>query len=190
MKKLELPKIGLRNIKTALAVFICMILFQLFGGSNPLYACIAAVICMKDTVESSFIMGKNRLAGTLLGGLLGVIGIYIIDLIPILQAASPLIAAIGVVLAIYCCNIIDKPGAVTICCIVFIGIIINYDGPSSYSYAIGRSIDTSIGIIVAILINKYINPPEECIIEEHTILDETDTEEVTKQDNEATKTSV
>ncbi|MGG7179093.1 FUSC family protein [Clostridium paraputrificum] len=187
MNKIELPKIGLRNIKTALAVFICMILFQLSGGKNPFYACIAAVICMKDTVESTFTMGKNRLIGTLLGGLLGVIAIYLIGLIPILHAANPLLTAIGIVLAIYCCNLINKPGAVTICCIVFIGIMINYDGPTSYSYAIGRSIDTSIGIIIAILINKYINPPEENNIKEEVI------EELTTMDNEINddkKTSV
>lgn len=161
MNKLPIPKIGSRNLKTALAVFICMILFEFLGQANPFYACIAAVICMKDTVESTFSMGKNRLIGTLLGGILGVIFIFVIDNITFLQSVNPVITAIGVVLAIYSCNIIKKPGAVTICCIVFIGIMINYDGPSSYAYAIGRSFDTAIGIIIAIFINKYINPPED-----------------------------
>lgn len=159
MAKLEFYKIGLRNIKTAFAVFICIIIFQYFSNHSPFYACIAAVICMKDTVESTMSMGKNRLIGTMLGGILGVITIGILLLIPFLQNITPLITAIGVTIAIYCCTIINKPGAVTICCIVFIGIMLNYNGPESYSYAIGRSLDTSIGIIIAILINKYINPP-------------------------------
>ena len=171
MKKLELPNIGLRNLKTALAVFICIIIFNNFqldtflpNGSasvnSPLYACIAAVICMKDTVESSLSMGKNRLIGTLLGGVLGVIAIYIVTHIPFLQNYNAIVAAVGTIIAIHLCNIINKPGAVTICCIVFIGIIINHNGIESYSYALGRSIDTAVGIIVAILINKYINPPK------------------------------
>lgn len=159
MDKFKFPKIGYRNLKTALAVFICMVLFELAGDKNPFYACIASVICMKDTVESTFTMGKNRLIGTLLGGLIGVLFIFIIDNVLFLQYIKSFIAGIGIIGAIYLCNLIKKPGAVTICCIVFIGIMVNYDGPASYSYAIGRSIDTAIGIIVAIFINKYINPP-------------------------------
>ena len=31
----------------------------------------------------------------------------------------------------------------------------------SYSYAINRSIDTAIGILIAIFINKYLNPPKD-----------------------------
>ena len=153
MNRFEFPKVGYRNLKTALAVFICMVLFELAGDKNPFYACIAAVICMKDTVESTFSMGKNRLIGTLLGGLIGVLFIFIVDNILFLQSINSLVTAVGVIGAIYVCNIIKKPGAVTI--------LINYDGPASYSYAIGRSIDTSIGIIIAIFINKYINPPVE-----------------------------
>ena len=159
MTNFKLPKIGYRNLKTALAVSLCMILFELMGNDNPFYACIASVICMKDTVENTFKMGKNRLIGTLLGGLLGVVFIFIIDNILFLKSIKSLISGVGIVIAIYLCNLIKKPGAVTICCIVFIGIMVNYDGPSSYSYAIYRSIDTSIGIIITIFINKYINPP-------------------------------
>ncbi|MGL4771994.1 MAG: aromatic acid exporter family protein, partial [Clostridium sp.] len=61
--KLTFHKVGLRNIKTALAVFVCMFLFSIFNNDNPFYACIAAVICMGDTVENSLIMGKNRIIG-------------------------------------------------------------------------------------------------------------------------------
>ena len=163
MKGLALPKIGARNLKTALAVTLCIGFFELIHRQYPFYACIASVICMKDTVESTFSMGKNRLIGTLLGGLIGVLFIFIVDNILFLQSINSLVTAVGVIGAIYLCNIIKKPGSVTICCIVFIGIMINYDGPASYSYAIGRSIDTSIGIIIAIFINKYINPPVEKI---------------------------
>lgn len=159
MSNLQLPKIGSRNLKTALAVFICLLLFK-FRDTNPLYACIAAIICMKDTVESSFSMGKNRLIGTLLGGCLGVIFIFILDNIPYISNTNPLLISIGIIIAIYICNIFKKAGSVTICCIVFISIMINYDAPTSYLYAVSRSFDTAIGIIVAIFVNKYIHPPK------------------------------
>lgn len=159
--KLTFHKIGLRNIKTALAVVICMLIFKFIGGENPFYACIAAVICMKDTVSSSFTMGKNRLIGTVIGAIFGTIFIYILINLPPLDTYIPFVTGVGIVLVIYTCNIFSKPGAVTIACIVFLVIMVNYSGPQSYAYALNRSIDTAVGIIVAILVNKYVNPPKE-----------------------------
>ena len=75
MRNYNIPKIGMRNIKTAFSVFICIALFNLFKRDNAFYACIAAVICMKDTYENSLSIGINRLLGTFLGGLLGIITI-------------------------------------------------------------------------------------------------------------------
>ena len=60
MKGLALPKIGARNLKTALAVTLCIGFFELIHRQYPFYACIAAVICMKDTVENSYKMGKSN----------------------------------------------------------------------------------------------------------------------------------
>lgn len=165
--KLNVHRIGLRNIKTALAVTICMVIFQVIGRENAFYACIAAVICMKDTVSSSFSMGKNRLIGTIIGALFGLCIIYIMIKLPFLYYYNAFVTGIGIVFVIYTCNLFSKPGSVTIACIVLIGIMINYSGPQSYAYAVGRSIDTAIGIIVAILINKYFNPPEEAADEDN-----------------------
>ncbi len=159
--KLNIHRVGLRNIKTALAVTVCMVIFNFIGRENAFYACIAAVICMKDTVSSSFAMGKNRLIGTILGGVFGIVIIFIMIKIPLLYAYNSFVTGLGIVAVIYTCNLFNKPGSVTIACIVLIGIMINYSGPQSYAYAVGRSIDTAIGIIVAILINKYFNPPKE-----------------------------
>ena len=142
MRNYNIPKIGMRNIKTAISVFICIALFNLFKRDNAFYACIAAVICMKDTYENSLSIGINRLLGTFLGGLLGIITIYLLSFLP--NISTP-------------CTLLKKPAAVTIACIVFISIMINYPGIASYFYAINRTFDTAIGIIIAILINKYID---------------------------------
>lgn len=69
---------------------------------------------------------------------------------------------IGVSLSIYICTFLKKPESVIVSCIVIIGIMINY-ASHSYTYAINRSIDTALGIVIAILVNKYINPPKEKI---------------------------
>ena len=44
--------------------------------------------------------------------------------------------------------------------VVILGIMCGYSSDESITYAIKRMIDTSIGVIIAILINKYITPPK------------------------------
>lgn len=155
MEKLKFPHIGYRNIKTAISVLICLIFWP-----NSLFAAIAAIICMQDTVENSIKTGINRLIGTLLGGIIGAILLFTINRFN-LSSFSPIISAIGVSLIIYLCNLIKKPAACSIASIVLISIIISpsYDDPLTYS--IRRTIETAFGIIIAIIINKYINPPED-----------------------------
>ena len=149
MKKLELPHIGSRNIKTALSVLVCLVFWP-----NSLFAAIAAVICVQDTVENSLNIGINRLIGTLLGGILGVIFLYITNGLH-LQNVLPLVVSIGVSLIIYICNLIKKPSACSISSITLMSILVSQSYNDPLVYSIQRTVETAFGVIVAILINKY-----------------------------------
>ncbi len=155
MKGFTLPKIGARNLKTALAVSLCIIIFELIGRPYPFYACIAAVICMKDTVENSMSMGKSRMIGTITGACVGILLTFIARSFNLTNFQG-IITGIGIVLTIYLLNVFKKNGSVVIACIVCIAIMTNLHGRTPYSYAINRVIDTFIGIIIALLINNYI----------------------------------
>lgn len=146
---------GSRNIKTALSVLVCLIFWP-----NSLFAAIAAVICVQGTVENSLVIGINRLIGTLLGGILGIVFLYIANGLN-LQNFLPLIVSIGVLLIIYICNIIKKPSACSISSITLISILVSQSYNNPLMYSIRRIIETAFGVIVAILINKYIHPPKE-----------------------------
>ena len=80
---------GMRNIKTAVAVVICFLLFLPFWSQaspagegmqiGPFYACITAVICMQSSVEQSVRQGVSRVIGTLMGGALGLLVLVLYD---------------------------------------------------------------------------------------------------------------
>jgi len=53
-------KIRMRNLKTALSVFLCIVILRFFNINYPFYACIAAVICMQSSIFDSFTTGKNK----------------------------------------------------------------------------------------------------------------------------------
>ena len=159
INSVQLPKLGLRNIKTAISVTLCIIVFNLINRDDPFFACIAAVFCMKDTVSNSIHMGKNRIIGTILGGIIGILMIYLSTEFTFLNSISAIITGIGISLSIYICTILKKPEAVIVSCIVISGIMINHASQiNSYVYAINRSFDTKIGIIIAILVNKFFYP--------------------------------
>lgn len=156
-KKLKLPKIGGRIQKTALAVFICIIVSHLLGGKSPFYACIAAVICMQNSHENTIKMGTNRMIGTIIGGIAGIFATFIFFKYNNYYFDAAIISLLCVVV-IYCCNLLNKPGSVTIACIVLLAnTVLSKDEPS-YIYTIVRVLETFLGIIVATLVNRFIFP--------------------------------
>ncbi|AFA47401.1 hypothetical protein membrane protein [Acetobacterium woodii DSM 1030] len=151
----------MRNIKTALAVFICIIVFAIMGPEfNPLFAAIAALITMGPSIEDSVESGWNRILGTIYGGIGGMLGIFIANLISF-QYTYIAIIPIGLIVIIYFCNNFKKTGAISIACVVFISIMTTYPlEMGSYMLAILRLLETSFGIIVAFLINRFIKVPK------------------------------
>ncbi|SHE41410.1 FUSC family protein [Clostridium fallax] len=157
MEKSNLFSIGGRNLKTAFSVLLCVLLFEIINRPFPFYACIAAVICVKDTWENSFTIGKNRLIGTFIGGIIGIVFIFISQTIHFFNTQS-IITAVGIIVVIHICNLMNRPGSTVIACIVFLAIMVNLKGTGPYLYAINRILDTFIGVIIALLVNRYIAP--------------------------------
>lgn len=156
MENFKLPRIGLRNIKTSISVCICLILFS----KDPFFATIASVMCMQDTMEHSVKIGTTRVTGTLIGGVLGLVFLNTTRYLNV-ENFVPLITAIGVSTAIYLCNTIKRPEACAMSSLVLIAIMIAPATSSAFGYAFKRTVETILGIIVALLVNKYIKPPKE-----------------------------
>lgn len=157
---MNFPKIGMRNIKTSTSVFLCLLLFQFINRDNALQACIAAVICMQNTIVDSYKKGIERVKGTILGGIAGAFVLYLITVFgheDILIFVIPL----GVVVLIELCVALNMKQSVVICCVVYLGILITgkHEGGTVF-YAVNRVIDTTIGIMVTILVNKYMKIPD------------------------------
>lgn len=149
-----MKKIGMRNLKTAIAVFLCIIITRSLNISDsPFYACIAAVICMQSSVFETFKTGKNRMIGTFIGALIGF-------LFALIQPGNALLVAVGITLLIYICNVLGYNKSISIACIVFIAIMVNLTDKTPLFYSTYRLIETFIGILIAVLVNYFIYPPK------------------------------
>lgn len=176
IKKLPLP--GMRNIKTAVSVLLCLVVYVLFpllaeitnefdgkffelltfivNRQDPMFACIAAVVVMQSTVADSVSSGKSRIYGTALGAAAGLLFLLINLSVPV-HLLNILLIAIGVVFLIYVCNLLKLQNAVSISVITFLVILISIGQKSPILYAVNRLLDTGIGIVISIFVNRYLN---------------------------------
>lgn len=168
MKIFNMPKVGLRTIKSGIAVFFCLTLLPtIFNLPNePFFACLTAVICLQDTVHNSIHMGINRGGGTILGASLGLVFLFLFKIIDtnisnlfFSKLFIYLIISCGVILMIYLCNLLKRPGAINITCIAFLGVTTAHAYSDPLFYATNRMIETLLGIVISILVNTFINPP-------------------------------
>ena len=154
-KKFKLPKIGMRNIKTATAAAVCAF-FYYFLDRSPAFACIGAIFGMGSDLNQSKQHGGNRLFGTMIGGFLGMLLFHIyIQIFPDGRYTLLLVAFtfVGVVVLIWLCQIFwlggVQPGGVVLCIILF-----NTPVESYVPYALNRILDTGVGVVVALLVNS------------------------------------
>lgn len=158
----NMPKIGLRTIKSGIAVFFCLLLLP----NEPFFACLTSVICLQDTVSNSIDMGINRGGGTIIGGSFGLIFLFGFRLLEryipnrlVSKLLIYIIIALGIILMIYICILIKRLGAINITCIVFLGVTTAHAYSDPLFYATNRTIETLLGIVISILVNKLITPP-------------------------------
>lgn len=152
---------GLRGIKTAVAVFLCLAVAFLFSRESPFYSCIAAVVCMQPTHEQSVQLGVERTIGTMAGGVVGFLALVVCAWLPRhIEWLFLLVLPVFLVLAVYLCNVLGQEKSTAICCIVFLSIAINHGGTVSeaVSFAANRVLDTVIGIVIAVLVNRFVAP--------------------------------
>ena len=148
-------KIGMRTVKTVVAVAICMVIMLFFPVEKAFYACIAAVICMQQTVEHTVRTGLNRMKGTVVGALLGIAGLLLQQHVNLdLQIV---LAPVGVLLILYLCNIMKMPASCSIGCVVYLSILLVQRDLSPFMFGLMRTLETFAGIVIAMIVNFFLD---------------------------------
>lgn len=144
-------KIGLRTLKTGIAVGLSMYIASLFNLKSPIFVGIGAIMAMQSSVSASFIEAKNRMLGTFIGALTGLFFSYLLP-------QNYLFLGIGIIVVIYIHNLFGWNKSLTLSAIVFLAIFLNNEG-ARIPYATNRLLDTFIGITVSVLVNYFIAAP-------------------------------
>ena len=151
----KLPKIGMRIVKSAVAVFLCFLIDRLRGGV-PFYSAIAAILCMQPDVTGSLKVGLNRVVGTLIGGVCGMLTLslfvrFLPDPDSLLRYA---VLSLSIIPLIYITVLLRQNSAAYITCVVYLSITVAHGVDLvPYAFALNRVLDTLIGIAVSLGVN-------------------------------------
>ena len=144
--------IGLRTIKTAVAVIISMIIVDFFGTtpSKLIFAMLGAMAAVQPTFQESVESCLTQIVGVLFGAMAGILLLAL--------PLSPLAATgIGIVLVITLYNALHIRFSPSLPCFIVVMLCTSSD-IEPVSYAIGRFWDTAIGLSIGMLINTLVFP--------------------------------
>ena len=168
MKQITVPRIGMRVVKTAVAVVLSYLVFVPFrllyreelggvlGQLGPLYACIASIICLQSSLGQAVQLGVSRLIGIGVGGVLGVATLLLGPALDNPWIKAPVLGAVCVA-GVWLCLLLKRPGACVMACILPCVILITgVTGVTRYYYAAARIIETLVGLFIALGVNALL----------------------------------
>ena len=146
-------RIGMRTLKTALAVVIGLYISYLLDLDSAIFVSIAAVSTMKPSMSESLQDFKKRLFTCVFGVIVG----YFFSKITVREYLEPLVAGLGILLTIYILVVVKMKDMTQLSCVVFVASF--YSNSDKFYYATNRIIGTVIGIIIGVLVNYFISSP-------------------------------
>ena len=154
------PRVGMRMVKTALAVCICFFIYILRGEEGvPVFSTIAAIICMQPHVDNSRQAAFNRIVGTLVGAVFALLILYLIRFIPWqYRYFKYVVISFSVIPVMYVTVLLKKTGASALAGIVLLSICLSNGGQPPIIDAVNRSVETIIGILVSLGVNSAYLP--------------------------------
>ena len=145
-------KLGLRTVKTAVAVVISLALAELFGRSDGklIFAVLGVMAAVQPTFKESWESCLTQVLGVILGAITGLL----LHLIPISPAIT---SGAGVLLVIVTYNSLGIRFSPGLACIIVVTICTDA-GVHPTDYALDRIWDTAIGLLVGMVINTLVFP--------------------------------
>jgi uncharacterized membrane protein YgaE (UPF0421/DUF939 family) len=120
------------------------------------------VLTLRDSLSGSLNSAVERILGTLLGMLLGFAFLTIDILLDKNTIVFYFSASVGSMLVLYLCKVVKYTSISALAVLAFITILYsrnNISTQETYIEAGARILETIIGVVIALLVNEFIFPP-------------------------------
>ncbi|MFK4568305.1 aromatic acid exporter family protein [Enterococcus sp. UD-01] len=181
-------RLGMRTLKTALAVMICILLFRLMDRSASSIAALAAVFSLRQDLTTSLSFGKSRILGNSLGGFLAIIYFLVKDFFSNDFLVELLFLPFLIIVLIVVSDGINNNSGIISAIATLLLIALSIPQGESLLYALSRVADTFIGTFVGIGLNFFFQPKP--VEEKHEIDEDLAELEKKEQELEALKARV
>ncbi|WP_066646145.1 FUSC family protein [Christensenella timonensis] len=156
-------RLGYRAVKTAIAVFACLLLGYLLNRTAA-FAVIAAILCIQPTYDKSKHTGLHRILGTIIGSLFSFIPLELAAVLPHYADYLFLFILPALILVlIFLCNILGIKDSVGPSCVIFTAIVLLHSGTTldTLPYVLTRTAETVVGVLIALPINRFLFNPKQ-----------------------------
>ena len=144
--------VGLRTVKTALAVTLALVVVQQYGASpaKVVFATIGAISAVAPTFTASLLACLTQICGVVVGALFAL-------LMMALQVPDMVAVGIGVIFILAVYNHFHLKLVPVLPCLVLVNVCLNPE-VQALSYSTGRIWDTAIGLVIGMAVNTLIFP--------------------------------
>lgn len=145
-----MKKIGMRNIKTGIAVFLATL--ASFSGivQTPVYTVSVCIFSLKNTIKGTLEDAFSRILGTVLGGIIGFV-------FALITGGNMIWTSLGVMFVIHLCKILKISDSAGIASVTFASILLGVGKNDPLMYSLMRTIDTLVGVLIALLVNYWVS---------------------------------
>ena len=151
IKRWKIP-VGMRTIKTALAVILALSVVEQYGASpsKVVFATIGAISAVAPTFTASLLACLTQICGVTIGVLLAL-------LMMVLNVPDMVAVGIGIILILASYQYFHLKLVPVLPCLVLVNICLNPE-VEAFAYSTGRIWDTAIGLGIGLLVNTLIFP--------------------------------
>jgi len=149
--KIKIP-IGLRTVKTAIAVIIAILVVEFLGttDSKLIFAMLGAMAAVQPTFKESVEAFLSQIIGVIFGAVAGIVLLAL--------RMPPLVTiGVGIILVITLYNVLRIRYSPSLPCFILVMLCTTPD-TQPMMYALGRIWDTAIGLSIGMLVNMLIFP--------------------------------
>ena len=145
-KKVALPAVGMRIMKSAIGVFLVFVIYLLRGRrGTPFYSALSVLWCMQPDMGEARNKAFQRTVGTMIGAVFGLMMILIeyYLLKGRYEWLNYLLISLLIIPVIYTTILINKKNASYFSCVVFLSIAVNHLlDANPYLFVVNRVVDT------------------------------------------------
>ena len=152
------PPIGMRMVKSAAAVLICLLVSMVVDREDMrIYSSIAALLCVQPYAEDTKLMAIQRTVGTAIGSVFGIITLLLEMALDIRGTLTGYIVTAAVTVPTLWISVaLKSANAAALSGIVFLSITVTHvTDASPWIFAWYRASETLVGIVVGIAVNAF-----------------------------------